>query len=174
MSKYPKLNTTSLAQELYTPPEATRQIIEFLPKNKIIWEMCYGRGDMADELRANGFEVVGNSEIDCFNEEPELFDIVVTNPPYRNNKDFIERAIMSNKPFAMLIRLEHLGGVRASRLLGDLEFTVLVPQKRINFITPKMREGKNVGGSPFHTVWLTHRIFEDNQQIIYLKEVSDE
>lgn len=166
--KYPKLHTTNLAQELYTPPEATQQIIPFIKKDLIVWEMCYGRWDLADELKRNGITVVGRTDMDCFEEEPDEYDVIITNPPYRNNKDFIKRAIDSWKPFALLVRLEHLWWVQASKLLKDLDIKILIPEKRINFITPKMREWDKVWGSPFHTVWLTYKLVEDKRQIIYL------
>ena len=168
--KYPKLHTTDLAQELYTPPSATAQIVPFIPKGLVVWEMCYGRGDMANALRDSGISVVGDKNMDCFIDEPEAYDIIVTNPPYRNNKDFLERAIKSGKPFALLMRLEHIGGVRASDLLKDLDIKILIPKRRINFITPKMRDGKSVGGSQFHTIWVTYKLVDDPRQIIYLEE----
>ena len=58
MTKYPKLHTTNLAQELYTPPSATAQIAPFIPKGLVVWEMCYGRGDMADALRGSGITLL--------------------------------------------------------------------------------------------------------------------
>lgn len=168
--KYPKLHTSNLAQELYTPPTATKQIVPYIPKKSIVWEMCYGRGDMAKELERNNIKVVGNKNMDCFEKEPEKYDLIITNPPYRNNKDFLERAIQSKKPFALLMRLEHLGGVRASELLKDLDIKILIPQKRINFITPKMRKGELVGGSQFHTIWITYKLIKDKRQIIYFND----
>ena len=172
MTKYPKLHTTNLAQELYTPPSATAQIVPFIPKDLVVWEMCYGRGDMADALRSSSIKVVGNKDMDCFIHEPEAYDIIITNPPYRNNKDFLERAIKSGKPFALLMRLEHIGGVRASDLLKDLDIKILIPKKRINFITPKMRDGESAGGSPFHTIWVTYKLVNDPRQIIYIGELK--
>ena len=164
---YSRLHTTDLAQQMYTPPDATRQIVPYIPVSAVVWEMCYGRGDMADELRNNGVYVVGETDRDCFGEPPE-FDVIVSNPPYRNNKDFIARAIELGKPFALLVRLEHLGGVTASRLLRDLDIKLLIPEKRINFITPKMQNGEKAGGSPFHTIWLTYKLVDSDRQIIYL------
>lgn len=166
--KFPKLSITDASQEMYTPPEATRQIIPFLPKNKIIWEMCYWEWHMAEELWKNWFEVVWEKWKNCFEWQPEKFDIIVTNPPYRNNKDFLEKAINSKKPFALLIRLEHLWWVKASKLLKNLDIKILIPEKRISFITPKMREGKKVWWAAFHTIWITYGIIESNKQIIYL------
>ena len=175
--KFPKLHTTDEAQEMYTPSSATDLIIPYLPKGKKIWEMCYGRGDMANHLIKKGFEVIGDKEIDCFTIGEEFlpgfrieldFDIIVTNPPYKNNKKFLELAIKTRKPFAFLMRLEHLGGVSAMKLLQDLDFKILIPEKRINFITPKMQKGNNVGGSPFHSIWITYGLLETNKQITYI------
>ncbi|MFA7074131.1 MAG: hypothetical protein WC234_02960 [Endomicrobiaceae bacterium] len=43
----------------------------------------------------------------------EEWDIFITNPPFNGNKKFFRRAIELEKPFAILCRLEHLGGGRS-------------------------------------------------------------
>jgi hypothetical protein len=153
--KYPKLHNFN---EMFTPPVALEYIIPFLNKDLIYWEACYGQGHLAKELESKGFNVVGNISIDCLTTEPLMWDILITNPPFNGNKKFIARAIELRKPFALLIRLEHLGGVEAMRLLKDLDFSIIIPEKRINYITPKMQQGEKVGGSPFHSIWLTYGI----------------
>jgi hypothetical protein len=154
--KYPKLHNFN---EMFTPPVALQYIIPFLDKSLIYWESCYGMGHIAKELTANGFKVVGNKDINCLINEPEeSWDFLITNPPFSGNKKFIKRAIELGKPFALLIRLEHIGGVEALNLLKDLDFQIIIPEKRINYITPKMMAGKKVGGSPFHSIWLTYKV----------------
>ncbi|MEK6935976.1 MAG: hypothetical protein AABW67_04245 [Nanoarchaeota archaeon] len=153
MTRFPKLNNFN---EMFTPPEGMKYIIPFLDKKLIYWECCYGQGHMAKELEKNGFKVVGNKDIDCLKEQPKEWDFLITNPPWKTNKDFIRRAIELKKPFAFLIRLEHLGGVEALELLKDLDFHIIIPRNRINFITPKMLQGIKVGGSLFHSIWLTY------------------
>ena len=151
--EYPKLHNFN---EMYTPPEALKCILPYLPKDKIYWEACYGMGHMADELRKNGFIVIGDKEIDCLNDTPiQDWDIFITNPPFNGNKKFIKRGIELGKPFAFLLRLEHMGGVEAFNLFKALDIQIIIPQKRINYITPKMMSGIKVGGSPFHSIWLT-------------------
>jgi hypothetical protein len=39
---------------------------------------------------------------------------------------------------------------------NDLQ--VIIPKKRINYITPKMKQGIKVGGSQFHSIWLTYKV----------------
>lgn len=151
--EYPKLHNFN---DMYTPPEAMFSIYSFLPKDKIYWEACYGLGHMAKELEKNGYRVVGNNNIDCLIEQPKDWDIFITNPPFNGNKKFFKRAIELGKPFAFLCRLEHIGGVEASRLFKDLDIQIIIPQKRINYITPKMMRGEKAGGSPFHSIWVTY------------------
>jgi hypothetical protein len=150
--QYPKLHKFD---EMFTPPEAINYIAPFLDKKLIYWEACYGQGHLASELRKRGLNVVGYNKMDCLKEQPENWDFLITNPPFSRNKDFIQRAIQLKKPFALLIRLEHLGGVKAMELLKDFDFQIIIPEKRINYITPKMQQGEKTGGSPFHSVWLT-------------------
>lgn len=140
---------------MYTPPEAIDYIEPFLDKNLIYWEACYGEGHMADELKKRGFSVIGNKNWDIFEVNPE-FDFLITNPPFNGNKKFIKRGIELRKPFAFLIRLEHLGGVEACKLFQDFDFQIIIPEKRINYITPKTLKGEKVGGSLFHSIWFTH------------------
>ena len=64
-------------------------------------------GHMADEVRRCGFTAVGGPDIDCLNEQPQDWDIFITNPPFNGNKKFFSRAIELGKPFALLCRLEH-------------------------------------------------------------------
>lgn len=155
-TKFPKLHNFN---DLYTPPEAMDCICQFLDKDLIYWEACHGEGHMTDELRKRGFKIIGKKNLDCLISEPkEHWDFWITNPPWSNNKVFIERAIELKKPFAFLIRLEHLGGVGAMKLLKDLDFKIIIPEKRINFITPKMLAGEKVAGSPFHSIWLTYKV----------------
>jgi hypothetical protein len=163
--KFPKLNKFD---NMETPPEAMDYIIPYLDRDLTYWECCYGRGHMANQLNKKGFRVIGNEKIDCLKKEPSNWDFLITNPPFSNNKDFIRRAIQLGKPFALLIRLEHLGGVEAMELLKDLDFKVIIPKKRINYIIPKMKQGIKVGGSPFHSIWLTYKV-NLPKQINYLE-----
>ena len=163
IKSFPKLHTTDEAQEFYTPPADAKKILQFIPEKWTIYECCWGRGDMADAFIDEGYKVIGGKDIDFFNSpyKPTEYDCIITNPPWRNHKDFVEKAIDISKqfpfgkPFAFLLRLEHLAGVRAYNLFSKQNIQIIIPKKRINFITPKMREGIKVGGSPFHSIWIT-------------------
>lgn len=149
---FPKLHNFN---EMYTPPEALQYITPYLPTNKVYREACYWEWHMAKELWSLWYAVVGNKELDCLTEQPENWDIWITNPPRNGNKKFIKRAIELWKPFVFLLRLEHLGWVEASRLMKDLNIQIIIPPKRINYITPKMMRWEKVWGSQFHSIFIT-------------------
>lgn len=154
--------------DLYTPPEWFAYILPYLPKDGVYWEMCYGQGHLATEMRKRWFKVIGDAEWDCFEVNPDC-DYVITNPPYRNNKAFVKRALETWKPFALLIRLEHLGWVEAFEVFKDLDVEILIPKRRIKFITPKTYwNWKTKESSPtFHTIWVT-KGFNIGKQITYV------
>lgn len=140
---------------MYTPPEAVDIICKYLPKDKVYREACYWQWHFANRLIHNWYSVVWNSDINCLISQPSNRDIFITNPPFNWNKKFIKRAIELWKPFVILFRLEHMGGVEASKLLRDIEdITIVIPKKRINYITPKMMSWEKVWGSPFHSIFL--------------------
>lgn len=154
--------------DLYTPPAAMNYICPYLDNSLIYWEACWGKGHMANELKRRGFKVKGHPDWDCFGTPPAKWDFFITNPPFSNNKHFVERAILLKKPFALLLRLEHIGGVDAMRLLGNLDWQLIIPERRINFITPKMMRGEKVGGAQYHSIWLTYGV-DLPRQINYVK-----
>lgn len=163
-TKYPKLHNFN---DMYTPPKAIDYIEPYLSKDIMYWEACYGKGHLAEELVKRGFKVVGYTDMDCLKTQPDEWDIWITNPPFNGNKKFIARAIELGKPFIFLIRLEHLGGVEALRLLGNIDFKIIIPEKRINYLTGKA--GKT-NGSPFHSIFLTSGIdLKTDKQIVYQK-----
>lgn len=161
---YPKLHNFN---DMYTPPEAMDYICPFLDKSLWYWECCPGQFHMVDELEHRGFNVCSYSDMDCLTTTPPMdWDFLITNPPFNGNKKFLARAIELGKPFALLLRLEHLGGVDAFRLLHNLDFGVIIPDQRICFISSKTMEQDR---APFHSIWVTHGV-DLPKQINYVKE----
>jgi len=163
MKEFPKLKNNN---EMYTPEIAMDYIMKFLPKDWIYWECCYGQGHMAKTLSKNNFNVIGYRDLDCLINEPAgSYDCIITNPPFNGNKKFVKRAIELNKPFVFLLRLEHLGGVEACRLLQNLDIQIVIPEKRINYMK---QNNEKSAGSPFHSIFLTYKL-KLPKQINYIK-----
>ena len=117
-----------------TPKYAWENIKHLIPTDKIIWESAYGDGKSGEYFKELGFSVI-HEEIDYFNEEPEIWDIQITNPPFSKKKEWFTRAKILNKPFIILVPssmintqyIRHLFCTDANKL------QIIIPKKRINF-----------------------------------------
>jgi len=61
----------------------------------------------------------------------------------------LERAFEIDKPFAMLLPLTTLEGIRRGKMFNNKNIQMIIPNRRINFITPS---GKG-SGAWFQVAW---------------------
>ncbi len=133
--------------EFYTPPQAIEILLPFLPVGKTVWEVAWGQGHLAKVLKCHGFKVQGRAGVDFLTATPPEFDLIVSNPPFSLKDEFLIRAYTLGKPFALLLPLEALFGVKRSPLYMAHGLQLLVPNRRIQFF--------NADGLPcnFHSCW---------------------
>jgi len=113
-----------------TPFTAWANIIEYIPKDKVIWEAFYGDGESGEHLTKLGFETI-HEEIDFF--ENNEGEIVVSNPPFTKKKEVMERLKELDKPFILLMPQNTLNNNYVRDLYKN-ELQIIVPRKRIQFI----------------------------------------
>ena len=113
--------------EQYTPPETVKILLPHIQhvKDKTIW--CpFDREDsqFVQVLRANGFKVV-YSHIDYgqdfFEYEPEHWDLIISNPPYKGKRAFWERCLSLGKPFALLLPVHVLNDLMINETMRERE-----------------------------------------------------
>ena len=156
--------------EQYTPRAGVEILLPHIQhlKDKIIW--CpFDKEDsqFVKVLKENGFNVV-YSHIeygqDFFTYEPEKWDVIISNPPYKNKRAYWERCIKLGKPFALLLPVNILSdsAINATLRERERELCLLIPDKRMRFYNAVTGE---VGAQPtFKAVYLGVRIFD--RQII--------
>lgn len=151
-----------------TPNYATRLLIPFIPKNiKYIWECAAGHGKIVTCLRDAGYSVYANDiqkELENVNQGNFLTDFttkenllpsmaIITNPPYSLKRKFFEKCIEYDLPFALLISGDYsLWTIDAVRKYNCEK---IIPDHRIDFITPSGKSGATGHTSYFHSYWLT-------------------
>ena len=122
--------------EVYTPFCAVELILEFLPKNKIIWCPFDEKWSAFYQLLSERGYTVERSSLkegqDFFEYEPEKWDILVSNPPYSRKDDVLERAFYFGKPFALLLPIAAIQGQKRHSIFMN-EIQMLVPDSRINY-----------------------------------------
>ena len=106
---YLTADRTSSGDECYTPFYAVEPLLEFLPKDKIIWCPFDEEWSAFYQLfLKHGYSVIRSSLAegqDFFRYEPENWDILVSNPPFSKKDEVLKRAFSFNKPFALLLPL---------------------------------------------------------------------
>lgn len=157
--------------EQYTPKYAVDILLPYIYhlKDKIIWcpfdkKWSY----FVRVLTDNGFKVV-YSHIDdgqdFFEYVPEEFDVILSNPPYKNKRKFIERALSFNKPFCLLLPVNILTDSICNETFGK-DIQLLIPQQRIEFVDLQCINRKQK--ISFKAVYFGYKFFE--KQIIMLNK----
>lgn len=138
------------SDEFMTPHYAVDILTPYLNPEWVIIECAWGKGDMAKALKERGFQVIGYKAFNFFKDTPtDSYDIIVTNPPYSSKNLFLQRAYEIEKPFAFLLPLTALEGKFRGSLYRKYGIQLIIPNKRINFITPS---GKG-SGAWFQVAW---------------------
>lgn len=135
---YLTANRTSSGDEVYTPFYAVEPLLEFLPKDKIIW--CPFDEEWSafyQLLTEEGFDVIRSSlkeGQDFFIYEPENWDILVSNPPFSKKDDVLKRAFSLDKPFALLLPVNSIQGKARYKIFNN-EIQLLCFDGRVDFHT---------------------------------------
>ena len=151
MSKL-KLMGKNHSDELYTPEGAINILLPYLKQGSTIWECAFGTGKLAEYLRDKGFIVVGDTYADFF--DNTFFNkykdcaYIITNPPFSQKIKFIEECYRREKPFALLLPLTTLEGIKIQKMFQEKGIQILFPRGRIDF------NGKKAPW--FYTCWFTY------------------
>ena len=123
--------------ECYTPYYAVEPILEYVPKNAIVW--CpFDKEDSEFVKQISKSNKVVYSHIDFgqdfFSYEPTKWDIIISNPPFTKKRDFFERALSFNKPFALIMTNTWLNDSAPKQIFIDKELQLLMFTHRMLFI----------------------------------------
>jgi len=96
--------------EVMTPPELCRAIVEHFRPCGCVLEPCYGSGNFARELESRVSELHGCEIADGtdFFEFHGRTDWIVTNPPYSQFRRFLQHAMEVADNIVFLVTVNHL------------------------------------------------------------------
>ncbi len=155
-----------------TPPEAVHALLaiesKWLPRGTI-WEPACGDGAIVLPLRAAGWNVEATDLVDrgCPDSmsgldfvrdgrHPSNVEGVITNPPFKLAKEFVDRALMECGYVAMLLRLAFLeGGKRQFWFEHGSLARVHVSSRRLPMMHRHGWDGPKAGSAVCHAwfVW---------------------
>ena len=145
-----------------TPLWAVRVLLYYERFEGDIFEPACGTGNISDVLKENNYSVISNDLINRGYGEThqdyltlnEVFDNIVTNPPYNKANQFVLHALkFSRRKVAMLLRLSFLeGAARYSDIYMNMPPSrIYVFSKRVTFM-PETIKG-NSGSGPTAYAW---------------------
>jgi hypothetical protein len=131
-------------------------IAPYIPKHWKIWECAAGQGRLVAELKGRGYEVTasdietGFDFLDTLMPVPKC-DMLLTNPPFDVKDRWIRRCYDIGKPWALLMPITAHGEQERVSMYREYGVQLIMPPRRIEFITPNGTEG----GGWFFSVWFT-------------------
>lgn len=182
-----------MSDDYQTPPEALTPLLPYLKNDWTIWEPAEGSGNLSKALYEYGFDVVA-SELylnerdgiigdallpineqgkflyhyknkDFLSWEPNKFNCIITNPPFKFKQQFLQRCYELGRPFALLLPLTTFETAKRQELFKKYGLEVIFFDKRINFETPNKIKNSS---SWFATAWFTNGL-NIGQELTFVK-----
>jgi len=157
---YLTADRTSSGDECYTPFYAVEPLLEFLPKDKIIWCPFDEEWSAFYQLFSeHGYSVIRSSLVegqDFFRYEPENWDILVSNPPFSKKDEVLKRAFSFNKPFALLLPVNSIQGKARYKIFNN-EIQLLCFDDRVNYHTSKNMQS-TIKGNHFGSAYFCRNL----------------
>ena len=158
----------------YTTKEDIQYFINHanIDKNKIIWcPFDLESSNFVKVFKENGYEVV-HSHIwenkDFYEFEPPKWDILISNPPFRNKHKILERLKTFNKPWGLIFVTQALNSEKFCFELSKFEhITYIHLQRRMCFTKDHINyDIKNLDRPSFSSMWITNNLF-DKQILVW-------
>ena len=144
--------------ECYTPHYAVKPILKYIPKDAIVW--CPFDTEESEFVKQisniNKVEYSHiNNDQDFFQYEPDDWDIMLSNPPFTNKRKIFERALLLNKPFALIMTNTWLNDSAPKQLFMDMnkDLQLLMFDKRMEFIDPNGEVNNKITFSSSYYCW---------------------
>jgi hypothetical protein len=151
-----RIGRNAASDECYTPVSQVSSLLPYLDKNKTYYEATSGlSSNILEGFKSSGYNMVGSDGknfFDCTTDD--VYDGIVTNPPYSKKDEFIEHCYALEKPFALLLPVASFQGGRRGRMFMKHGMSAIVYINRVDFTGKK---------SPhFGVAWFIHGFLPPN------------
>lgn len=141
-----------------------KNIVPFVPFDKIIYEPFYCTGRSKDILNSIGYENVIHNDVDFFTHYDKYeYDIIISNPPFSIKKKIFDKLREIDKQFIMIVPVSIITKQFFMDKYKDEDISILVPKKRMQF----SKKGDINGRSWFDCIFVSYKLGLE-KQIIFL------
>lgn len=171
---YRDMGKSVFSDECYTTNAESDKIIDYLinknilKKDIIVWlpfDNEYSNIYKSIKKKWGGVIIMSNLEmgLDFYHYQPEKYDMILSNPPFKGRTNLFKRLHEIDKPFIILQATQMFNNQHAVNHLCNSSdnYQFILPRSRMNFITydPErdlLRSSKN--GAAFYSFWLCYKI----------------
>jgi hypothetical protein len=161
--------------EWYTPDYGVTPILKYIPKHATVWcPFDTEESEFVKQISQQNkvvYSHINNGE-DFYTYEPEVWDVIVSNPPFTGKRKIFERALSFNKPFALIMGNTWLNDSAPKRVFGNKDLQLLMFDKRIRFLHPDGRENSKITFNSSYFCWnfLPKQIIMENLAVNHRKK----
>ncbi len=171
---YRDMGKSVFSDECYTTRAESNKIIDYLIENGIlknyknIWlpfdnEISNIYQSLKNKWKGN--IIISNLEmgLDFYNYEPEVYDLILSNPPFKKRTNLFNRLHQIDKPFIILQATQMFNNQKTINYLCQFNnnYQFIFPQSRMNFLTYNPQENivkSSKNGAAFYSFWLCYKI----------------
>jgi hypothetical protein len=150
------LYSTGNNDECYTPAYGVTPILKYIPKDAVVWcPFDTAESEFVRQISTQNKVIAThiNQGFDFFEFEPDNWDVIVSNPPFTRKRQFFERALSFNKPFALIMTNTWLNDAAPKQLFKDKDLQLLMFDKRMEFIQPNAKQTGKITFSSSYYCW---------------------
>ena len=148
--------STGNNDECYTPAYGVTPILKYIPKDAVVWcPFDTAESEFVRQISTQNKVIATHISqgIDFFEFEPDNWDVIVSNPPFTRKRQFFERALSFNKPFALIMANTWLNDAAPKQLFKDKDLQLLMFDKRMEFIQPNAKQTGKITFSSSYYCW---------------------
>jgi hypothetical protein len=151
-----RLSRTPESDECYTPEDQVLPLLPYLNQNKTYYEATSGiSSQIVNGFKKYNYKIEPSNGKDFFEcETSDVYDGVITNPPYSLKDKFIEHCYNLKKPFALFLPVASFQGGKRGKMFMEYGMSALLYNNRVDFT------GK--GSPPFGNAWFMWGILPPN------------
>ena len=142
--------------ECYTPDYGVSPILEFIPEGQVIWcPFDMQESEYVKQISKTNEVIYShiNNEQDFFIYEPNHWDMIISNPPFKGKRKIFERALSFHKPFALLMTMTFMNEAAPVQLFEDRGLQLLLFDKRIEFVQPNAKQRGKITFNSSYYCW---------------------
>jgi len=147
----------STHDDWFTRKKAWEDIIQFIPRDKVIWEACMMDSTSFSPiyLQELGFDVEWNVNEDIFSQQKREDSMVTTNIPFTLKKEIFQYLKQIDQPFIILAPSTCLHTKYFNEIFANEKIQLIIPSTKRNF--DKYVDGKKIEGPSncsFYTLYI--------------------